>query len=93
MEYITVNRARYSRKPTDQEQARQDLIDFIVGEIFEGNRKARRDTKSFARNLHNDEIPSYLASLRANCAAAKAELAKQTDCGYFKKRLIHKLCK
>lgn len=84
MEYITVNRAKYSRKPAEQEEARQDLITFIVNEIFDGNKKTQSDTKSFTRNLHDDEVRSYLASLKANCAAVKAELTKQTDCGYLK---------
>jgi len=84
MEYVTVNRARYSRNPADQEQARQDLIDYIVNEIFEGNKKTKSDTKSFTRNLDDDEVRSYLASLQANCAATKAELAEKLHSGYLK---------
>ena len=77
MEYVTVNRAAYNWKPAEQEQARQDLITFIVNEIFEGNKKTQSDTKLFTRNLHDDDVRSYLASLKANCAAAKAELAEK----------------
>ena len=84
MEYVTVNRAAYNWKPAEQEQARQDLITFTVNEIFEGNKKTQSDTKSFTRNLHDDEVRSYLASLKANCAAAKAELAEKIESGYLK---------
>ena len=84
MEYITVNRAAHSWKPAEQEQARQDLITFIVDNIFDGNKKVQSDTKSFTRNLHDDEVRSYLASLKANCVAAKAELAEKIESGYLK---------
>lgn len=84
MEYVTVNRAKDSRNPADQEQARHDLIDFIVNEIFDGNKKTQSDTKSFTRNLHDDEVRSYLASLKANCAVVKMELEEKINSGYLK---------
>lgn len=84
MEYVTVNRAAYNWKPAEQEQARQDLITFIVNEIFDGNTKMQSDTKSFSKNLHNDEVPSYLSSLKVNCSTVKAELAEKTESGYLK---------
>lgn len=84
MEYIKVERVDCSDDPAQQDKARKDLIDFVVNDVLDGDKKVKQEVKVFVGRLHDDEVASYLVSLKTNCPAVKAEISERVLDGYLK---------